>query len=161
MSLVYRDTLVPDCPWSRMQRERRSTLVWTLWAVTWVGLIAGYFNTRWWGWVVGFSTAHAIFVLGMVRFRPLVFPAQLRLAYAACVALGTYVPHMTWIMHLTTLGLAANLTVDWCPLSRLLYLLPWNREEPFDAGLPVRVFFSKPMPGRFRAPPPRRPLTDH
>jgi hypothetical protein len=65
------------------------------------------------------------------------------------------------MMYVTTAGVAANVAFGWCPLARLLYLLPWNREEPFDAGLPLRVFFSKPMRGRFRAPPPRHPILGH
>src|SRR5512140_720816 len=160
-SITYAATLVPDCPWSRLHPRVRRALVWILWAITWVGLVAGCFDARAWRWVVGFSVAHAAFVLSMVRFRPLVFPAQLRIAYAAWVALGTYVPHMTWMMYVATAGVGANLAFNWCPLSRLLYLLPWNREEPFDAGLPWRVFFSKPVPGRFRAPRPRRPILGH
>jgi hypothetical protein len=157
-SLTYAATLVPDCRWSRLGPRLRRPLVWTLWATTWIGLAAGCFDARYWQWVVGFSVAHAVFVLSMVGFRPLVFPAQLRIAYAASVAVGTYVPHMTWMMYVMTAGVGANLAFNWCPLSRLLYLLPWNREEPFDAGLPWRAFFSKPVSGRFHARPPRRPM---
>lgn len=152
-ALQYSATLVPDCAWSRLRSRTRQRLIWSLWAITWLGLAAGCFDARYWAWVVAFSVLHALFVLSMVGFRPLVFPAQLRLAYAAWVAIGTYVPHMSWMMYVTLLGLAANLTAGWCPLSRMLYLLPWNRQEPWDAQLWVRVFFSKPMPGRFSAPP--------
>jgi hypothetical protein len=151
--LRYAATLIPDSPWSRLAPSTRQRLAWILWAITLIGLTAGCFDARYWEWVVWFSVAHALFVLLMVGSRPLVFPAQLRIAYAAWVAIGTYVPHMTWMMYVTTLGLVSNLTVNWCPLARMLYLLPWNREEPWDASLPLRTFFSRPVPGRFHAPP--------
>jgi hypothetical protein len=57
------------------------------------------------------------------------------------------------MMHVTTIGVLSNLAVGWCPLARMLYLLPWNREEPFELSLLWRVFLSKPVPGRFRPPP--------
>jgi hypothetical protein len=148
--------LSADCAWSRLPPALRSRSAWTLWAITWLGLVAGCADARYWRWVVWLSIAHALFMLLMVKVRPLVFPAQLRLAYAAWVAVGTFVPHMRWMLYVTLVGLAANLTFNWCPLSRMLYLLPWNRREPWDAGLPFRAFFSKPVPGRFQAPPPKR-----
>lgn len=155
MSLFrYEATIVPeDCPWSRMNPQHRSVLLRSLWVITWAGLAAGLYDERYWKWVVWFSIAHALFALAMLRGRPLVFPAQLRIAYAVWVAIGAYVPHMAWMMYVTTVGLTTNLVAGWCPMARMLYLLPWNREEPFDATLPVRVFFSKPVPGRFRATP--------
>ena len=151
-NLNYAKTLVPESAWSRMDARTRSRIIWALWAITFLGLGAGLFDARYWRWVVYFSIAHALLALAMLRFRPLVFPAQLRIAYAAWVALGTFVPELTWMMYVTTAGVLANVTVGYCPLSRMLYLLPWNREEPFDAGLPLRVFLAKPVPGRFRLP---------
>lgn len=151
----YPDTDVPDCAFRRLAPDMRKRLVQGLWSITWVGLVAGCFNTRYWVWVVWFSIAHALLMLFLVGFRPLVFPAQLRIVYATWVAIGTFVPHMSWMMYFTAVGVAANLAVNWCPLARMLYLLPWNREESWDAGLPFRTFFSRPVRGRFRAPPPR------
>jgi hypothetical protein len=152
--LDYQATLVPpDSAWSRLRVSTRKRLTWALWAITWLGLVAGCFDVRFWRGVVWFSLAHALLALALVGFRWLAFPAQLRLAYVAWVAIGTYVPFMSWMMYVTLVGLAANLAVGWCPLSRMLYLLPWNREEPWDSRLPLRVFLSGPVEGRFHAPP--------
>jgi hypothetical protein len=155
-ALNYSATVLPaDCAWSHLSAQTRARLCWGLWAVTWLGLAAGCFDTNYWRSVVGLSIGHALLVLALVGFRPLVFPAQLRLAYVAWVTLGTYLPQARWMMYVTLIGLAANLLVGWCPLARLLYLLPWNRTEPFELGLLARVFLSGPVPGRFQ-PPQRR-----
>ncbi len=55
------------------------------------------------------------------------FPRSCALVYVAWVAIGTFVPHMTWMMYVTMVGLGANLLFGWCPLSRMIYLFPWNR----------------------------------
>jgi len=59
---------------------------------------------------------------------------------------------MTWMMYVATAGVGHELGLHWCPLSRLLYLLPWNREEPFDAGFPGGSF--SPNPSRVGFVPP-------
>lgn len=38
----------------------------------------------------------------------------------------------------------------YCPLARMLYLLPWNRQEDFSVEFVARVFLSPPVEGRFR-----------
>jgi hypothetical protein len=78
------------------------------------------------------------------------FPAQLRIAYFAWVAIGTYAPHTVILMYITALGLVANLFFGYCPLSRMLYLFPWNRGETFSAGLVARVILTPPVPGQFK-----------
>jgi hypothetical protein len=150
MSLTFAKTLVPESVWSRMDEQHRRRAIWVFWAITWIGLGAGLFDARYWRWVAWFSIAHALLAWVLVGFRPLAFPAQLRLAFAAWILAGTFVPGLTWLLYVPMAGVAANLTVGYCPLARMLYLLPWNREEPFHAGLLLRVFLTPPMPGRFR-----------
>src|SRR5688572_2155934 len=143
-------TIVPaESTWGRLDPTTQARLRWGLWAITWLGLLAGCFDAGYWRWVVTFSAAHALLMLALVGFRPLVFPAQLRVAYLAWVALGTYAPHASAMMYITLVGLAANLSIGWCPLARMLYLLPWNRLEPLDRDLLARVFLSGPVAGRF------------
>lgn len=155
-AIRYSATIVPrDSGWARLSPAAQARLRWGLWGITWFGLLAGCFDPSYWRWVVAFSGAHAALLLALVGFRPLVFPAQLRIAYCAWVAVGTYAPYSSWMMYVTLLGLTANLIVGWCPLARMLYLLPWNRQEPLAADLLARVFFSGPVAGRFQ-PPPRR-----
>jgi len=139
--------------WDRIPEHNRKRLLWCLWFVTWVGLLAGLFDRVFYEYVVIFSAAHALLVLFLLRFQVALFPAQVRVAYFAWVAVGTYIPYMTILMYITTVGLATNLFVGYCPLARMLYLLPWNREEPFSFGLIVRVFFSATVAGQFKPRP--------
>lgn len=130
----------------------RRKLVWSLWLITWLGLLAGLFFRQWYEFVVWFSVIHAAFFIYLERFNLIAFPVQVRLAYGVWVAIGTYVPYMTWLMWITTIGLAANLFVGYCPLARTLSLLPINRNEPLSFDLVKRVFLSPPVQGRFIPP---------
>jgi hypothetical protein len=120
-----------------------------LWLVTWLGLLAGLVSRQWYEVVVWFSVIHALIFIYLERFNLTAFPVQVRLAYVAWVAIGSYVPYMGLLMGIATLGLAANLFVGYCPLARMLSLLPINRSEPLSCNLVKRVFLSPPMQGRF------------
>jgi len=124
-------------------------MVWVLWFVTWVGLVVGLFDREFYEYVVYLSAAHAVLVLWLFGFRLSPFPVHVRIAYLAWVAAGAYVPYMTILMYITTVGLATNLFLGYCPLARTMYLMPWNRQEPMSFGLLVRVFISPPVAGRF------------
>ena len=142
-------------PWERMPTATRKGLVWGLWFITWVGLIAGVRDPVFFEYVVAFSALHALLFLALFQFRVRPFPVQVRIGYFAWVAVGTYVPYMTVLMYITLVGLATNLFIGYCPLARMMYLLPWNRDEQFSLNLLRRVFFSAPMAGKF-APRPTR-----
>lgn len=150
MSLAPHDTL-----WEKMPVKTRKRMVWGLWLITWLGLLAGLLERVFWEYVVFFSATHALLILLLLGLRFTAFPVQVRLAYFAWVAIGTYVPFMEILMYITILGLATNLFWGYCPLARMLYLLPWNREEPFSLDLLKRVFLSPPVTGKFTPPPPR------
>lgn len=127
----------------------RQRLIWCLWLVTWLGLLAGLVSRQWYEVVVWFSVIQALIFIYLERFNLTALPVQVRLAYVAWVAIGTYVPYMGVLMGIATLGLAANLFVGYCPLARMLSLLPINRSEPLSCNLVKRVFLSPPMQGRF------------
>jgi len=74
---------------------------------------------------------------------------QVRLAYLLWVLIGTFVPGMIILMYITTVGLAANLFFNYCPLARLMLLMPWNRSESLSLEFLRRVFLSPPSRGRF------------
>ena len=139
--------------WDRMPLVFKKRLVWALWFVTWIGLLAGVFDPVFYEYVVVFSAAHALLVLFLIRFRISAFPAQVRLAYLVWVAVGTYVPYMVILMYITTVGITTNLFVGYCPLARMMYLFPWNREEQLSFKLVARVFLSPPVTGEFKPPP--------
>ena len=134
----------------RMPQQTRRYLVWGLWFVTWLGLLAGLYDRVYYEYVVLFSALHALLFLVLFNFRVKEFPVQIRIAYLIWVVVGTYVPHMTILMYITTIGLATNLFLGYCPLARMVYLLPINREEPFSLDLVLCVFLTPPSPGRFK-----------
>ena len=134
----------------RLAAPTRRRLIWCLWLVTWLFLLAGLAHRRWYEVVVLFSIAHALLFLALTRFRVAAFPNQVRIAYVIWVALGTYVPGGVILMWITTIGLATNLFFGYCPLARMLYLLPWNREEKLSWSLVWRVFSTPPVAGKFR-----------
>lgn len=74
------------------------------------------------------------------------FPMQVRLGFIALLMLG-YAPWSGWIHWVQLAGTTALLTVGYCPLARLLCLLPWNSPQPFSWGYARRVIFSPPCDG--------------
>jgi hypothetical protein len=49
-----------NVPWDRIDAETRSSLVWSIWALTWPGLASGYVDLRGWYFVVMLSAVHAL-----------------------------------------------------------------------------------------------------
>lgn len=138
-----------DTFWERTPQRVRKTLIWSLWFVTWLGLVIGLFDQVFFQYVVIFSALHAVLFLILFQFNIRPFPVQVRIAYFAWVAVGTYVPYMVVFMYITFVGLATNLFLGYCPLARMVYLLPWNRNEKFSLNLLRRVVFSPPASGQF------------
>ncbi len=140
--------------WDQTPTRVRKLLIWGLWFITWLGLVGGLFDRLYYEYVVIFSALHAVLFLLINGFSVKPFTVQVRIAYFVWVAAGTYVPHLTVLMYITLVGLATNLFLGYCPLARMMSLMPWNRNEKFSFGLLGRVFLSPPMPGRFepRAP---------
>jgi len=60
---------------------------------------------------------------------------------------------LTILLYITILGLFTNLFFGYCPLARLMSLMPWNRRETLSTGLLKRTFLSPPSRGRFTPPP--------
>ncbi len=136
--------------WNRITTGARKQLIWVLWFITWAGLIGGLFDRVYFEYVVFFSAAHALLFLFLFGFDAKPFPVQVRIAYFVWVAVGTYVPYMVLLMYITLVGLATNLFLGYCPLARMMYLMPWNRDEKFSVELLGRVFLSPPVAGKFQ-----------
>ena len=136
--------------WDRTPERIRKPLIWILWFITWLGLLAGLYDHVYWEYVVLFSALHAVLFLGLNGFSVTPFPVQVRIAYLVWVAIGTYVHYMDFLMYITMVGLASNLFVGYCPLARMMYLMPWNRDDAFSVGLLTRVLFSPPVAGKFK-----------
>ena len=58
---------------------------------------------------------------------------------------------------MAAIGLGTNVLFGYCPLARMLHLMPWNRDEPFTLDLLRRVIVTPPTRGRFK-PVSRQPL---
>ena len=139
-----------DNLWFRIPVQNRRIFIWVLWFITWLGLLAGLFDHVYYEYVVIFSLFHTLLFITLFKFRIIAFPVQVRIAYFIWVLVGTYVPYMLILLYITTIGLFTNLFLGYCPLARSLYLLPWNREEPFTFELIKRVTMSPPVSGQFK-----------
>ena len=141
---------VTTTTWERIPARTRKSLVWTLWFVTWLGLLGGLYDRSFYTAVVVFTVGHALLFLVLHGFQVGAFPVQVRLTYVLWVVVGTYVPHMTFLMYISTVGLVGNLFFSYCPLARMLYLLPWNRSDPLSMELVTRIVLTPPVNGRFK-----------
>lgn len=159
MHPTYQDTEAPaDSPWAQLSPATRRRLIFVLWLITELGLLAGIFvDPRYWLGVVALNVAQAMWFLGLTR-GAWVFPTQLRIAFAIWLLIGALVPSMVWMMYVPTIGLAANLIWRYCLLSRLLYLLPWNRPHALTWDGVWQIFLAPPRPGRFQL---RGGIRDH
>jgi hypothetical protein len=88
------------------------------------------------------TTVQAIVMLLRER-RLSAFAVQLRIAYLMVLAI-CFIPPMRWLYWLPTVGTFALVIFGYCLLARVLFLLPWNRQEPLSARLVCRAFLSRP-----------------
>ncbi len=124
---------------------RIKTLGWWYWCIA-AGLIAA---SLYWPAAFPFAVAFCVFQAAHFLVRegsPRAFPVQLRVAYLGMLLLGAWPPF--WLTHWVQLvGTLVFVSVNYCLLSRILVLMPWNRRAPASAGVVVRTIFSRPMPG--------------
>jgi hypothetical protein len=74
------------------------------------------------------------------------FPVQVRLAYLGLLLVGLWEPAQ-FVYWIQLAGTTAMVLADYCPLARLLSLMPWNRTRPLSWRLVARTFFSRPVKG--------------
>lgn len=74
------------------------------------------------------------------------YPVQVRIAYLVWSAIGL-LPGMQWMLWVQLCGTTAMVAIGYCPLIRLLSLLPPNRKEPLTASLVWRAFVKEPCAG--------------
>lgn len=119
---------------------------WWHWAVTIPLLTVNLAGYRW-GMVVAMGlcvVAGGYFWYRLRQIQP--FPVQVRIAYLAWSAIGL-LPGMQWMLWIQLCGTSAMVAVGYCPLIRLLTLLPPNRSEPLSASLVWRAFAKEPCAG--------------
>lgn len=124
--------------------------VWWLWLLTALALGAHLGGFR-----AGLPLAVALTTLQGLRFvvraGPLdAFPVQVRVAYIVLLFLGSWPPLVA--VHWAQLaGTTALIVFDYCPLARLLSLLPYNRRGPLTMARLWATFFSRPVHGSILA----------
>jgi hypothetical protein len=121
-------------------------LSWWYWLVTACLLTAGVA-----GWETGFVLAIGLTLVQLVHFAlregsPTAFPVQVRFWYLMLLLVALPEP-LQWIYWIPTIGTWAQIFFGYCAMARCVSLLPWNRREPFSAGLVARTFFSRPVRG--------------
>ena len=124
--------------------HRRFGLTWWLWLVTGAAVATSLA-----GWGPGLPAAVLLTVLQLAhqvaRTRSVrSFPVQVRGAYLALLALGSW-PPLRVLHALQLAGTVALVVFDYCPLARILSLLPWNRRAPLTLALLRATFFSPPV----------------
>jgi hypothetical protein len=76
------------------------------------------------------------------------FAVQVRIAYllVLLVALPEALRPLVW---LPAAGTWIRVLFGYCAMARTVFLLPWNRTEPFSAALLYRTYWSAPVRGCF------------
>jgi hypothetical protein len=120
---------------------------WSYWAVICALLIAGLTGPS-----EVLYLAAALSVLQLLHYwwreRSFsAFPVQVRLVYAAVLIIDMLWEPMRWHLWMMAFFTLVLVLFDWCLLSRIVVLMPWNRREPLSWGLLRRTFISGPVRG--------------
>jgi hypothetical protein len=124
-----------------------------------------YRHVSWWYWlatipllIAGLSGRNEAFYWAMtltvvqwihfgLRDRSLTsFPVQVRMGYLGLLVLGQWDP-FHFIYYIQLAGTSAMVLFGYCPLARMLSLMPWNRREPFSLALLKRTVCAPPTRG--------------
>ncbi|MEJ2325437.1 MAG: hypothetical protein P8Y25_00900 [Chromatiaceae bacterium] len=122
------------------------TIAWWYWLVTGV-LLAGALT----GCPLGFAPPIGLTLVHTLHFvrregSMKAFPVQVRIGYLLWMLAGLWAPlgFFHWIQ---LSGTTAAVLVDYCPMARMVSLLPWNRRSPLTWRLVVRTFLQPPVRG--------------
>lgn len=123
-----------------------SDVSWWHWLAT-IPLLAGSLAGQPGGLIAAMilcALAAAYFYYHLREVRP--YPVQVRLAYLGLLAVGI-LPAMQWVHWVQLAGTTAMVTVGYCPLNRMLTLLPMNRDQPLTLSCFWQALVSEPFPG--------------
>jgi len=127
---------------------------WWVWLVT-AALLAFGLAGRPFAFLAAIILSVAQSIVFVLRERSLIsFPVQIRVAYTLLL-LVCYIPVMRWLYVLPTAGTFVLVLVGYCPMARILSLLPWNRTAPITLDLVRRTFLSPPVVGNVAQGMPR------
>jgi hypothetical protein len=103
------------------------------------------------GWPPGLAAVIALNVVQPIHFLAtrrslLAFDVQVRIGYLLLLLLGSVGP--LWpLLVVQFVGVNGLLVADYCPLARMLLLLPWNRTQPLSLALVRWIALAPPRPG--------------
>jgi hypothetical protein len=117
---------------------------WWYWFFTALPLAAWLFTDE----PAAYAAALAISALQVAHFfrrhgSANAFPVQVRAVYLLLLAAGGLDP-LRFVNWIQLAGTTAMLWLDYCPLARLMSLLPWNRRQPLSLGLVKAVVLTPP-----------------
>jgi nitrate reductase NapE component len=92
--------------------------------------------------LVGAQAAHFL----LRERRPSAFFVQVPVAFLALLAIGLWGP-LGFIHWMQLAGTWVRLVFDYCPLARIMSLMPWNLREPLSVRLVKRTFLARPVTG--------------
>lgn len=132
--------------------NRAKEIDWWYWLITDCLLVVYLFDwplTWQWGiWpVVALTCIQAVHYLARDK-RLAAFTVQVRLAYLFLLIAGTY-PPLGFIHWVQLIGTTAFVTDNYCPLARIMVLMPWNRNGPLTLERVWHTFVAPPVSGSF------------
>jgi hypothetical protein len=74
------------------------------------------------------------------------WPVQIRMGFLALLVIGT-LPGMWWVYYSQLAGVTTMLAVGYCPMHRMLQLMPWNRRDPLTWSYVTTTFLTAPGAG--------------
>jgi hypothetical protein len=116
---------------------------WLQWAVT-APLLAAHLGgySQWLGVVLGLTAMSAI-AYGVSRGSATCMPVQIRVGFFGIVGLSS-LPGMGWLLWLPLAGTTSQVLIGYCPMARILRLMPWNRDSRLTLRSAGRVVFGPP-----------------
>lgn len=121
-------------------------LDWQYWFVTACLLTAGVA-----GYETGFVLAIGLSLVQLIHFTLreqsiTAFPVQVRFFFLILM-LALFPEPMQIVYWLPVAGTWARSVFGYCPMARVVSLMPWNRRVPFTLDLLMKTFFSRPVRG--------------
>jgi hypothetical protein len=132
--------------WRESTMNRISEISWWYWLVTGV-FLAGALS----GCPLGFAPAIGLTVLQTLHYlmkegTVKAFPVQVRIGYLAWMLAGLW-GALGFLLWIQLFGTTAAVLIDYCPMARMVSLLPWNRRAPLTLNLVTRTFLRLPTRG--------------
>lgn len=124
------------------------TLGWWYWAATLPLLVAAvvFEQREAFAPLIAFTTWQGAHFLWRTR-SVLAPPVQTRSAYTLLLLAGLW-PPLGFIHWIQVAGTTAMVLFGYCPLARMLALMPWNRREPLTGELLRRIVLAPPSAWR-------------